>query len=153
MESTFHMLIYRVFHTNRNCNRRRLVELGLGSGQPKILVYLAEHGGCSQKELAKYFEIDPAAVCRMLDAMEKRGLISRRTLDGGRRPGLIEITEKGLEIEKKWQEQCSVTQEHMLRGFSAEERQKFAEYMKRAYDNLNAYLEEGKMVNGTEKDK
>ncbi len=152
MESTFHMLIYRVFHTNRNCNRRRLVELGLGSGQPKLLVYLVEHGGCSQKELAKYFAIDPAAVCRMLDAMEKRGLISRRALDGGRRPGIIEVTQKGIEVEKKWQQQSSATQEHMLYGFSPEERQQFAEYLKRAYNNLNAYLEEGKTADGTEED-
>ena len=51
--------------------------LGLGTGQPKLIDYLARSGPCSQKQLADYFEIDPAAVCRMLDALEKGGFVTR----------------------------------------------------------------------------
>ena len=71
MERTFHMLLYRAFHAQRNYLRPYLEEIGLGSGQPKILSYLSVQGPCHQKELAEYFEIDPAAVCRMLDSLEK----------------------------------------------------------------------------------
>ena len=66
MEQRFHMLLYRAFHAQRSRLRPRLRELGLGPGQPKLLSYLDRHGPCRQKELADYFEVDPAAVSRML---------------------------------------------------------------------------------------
>ena len=40
MERTFHMLLYRAFHAQRNFLRPSLGELGLGPGQPKLLNYL-----------------------------------------------------------------------------------------------------------------
>ena len=74
METTFHLLLYRAFHMQRSYLRPCLREIGLGSGQPKLLSYIAAHPDCRPKELADYFEIDPAAVSRMLDTMEKSGI-------------------------------------------------------------------------------
>ena len=71
MEPTFHLLLYRAFHAQRSYLYPRLRELGLGPGQPKLLEYLGSHGPCAQRELAEYFEIDPAAVSRMLDTLQK----------------------------------------------------------------------------------
>ena len=73
MENMFFMLLYRSFHSQRNYLRSCLGDSGLGAGQPKLLVYLSGRGSCSQRELAEYFEIDPAAVSRMLYSMEKSG--------------------------------------------------------------------------------
>ena len=69
--------------------------LGLGTGQPKLIDYLARSGPCSQKQLADYFEIDPAAVCRMLDALEKGGFVTRTAGRTDRRTGAVELTAKG----------------------------------------------------------
>ena len=66
MENTFYMRLYRTFHAQRGYLRSHLGLSGLGNGQPKLLVYLAGQGPCSQRQLAEYFEIDPAAVSRML---------------------------------------------------------------------------------------
>ena len=85
METTFHLLLYRAFHMQRSYLRPCLREIGLGSGQPKLLSYIAAHPNCRPKELADYFEIDPAAVSRMLDTMEKSGFIVRRADDRNRR--------------------------------------------------------------------
>ncbi len=43
MKPTFHLLIYRVFHAQRNYLRPLLGEIGLEVGQPKLLAYLSEH--------------------------------------------------------------------------------------------------------------
>lgn len=75
MERTFHMLLYRAFHAQHNFLRPSLGELGLGPGQPKLLNYLMNRGPCRQRELADYFEIDPAAVCRMLGLACKRAAL------------------------------------------------------------------------------
>ena len=39
MERTFHMLLYRAFHAQRNYLRPCLGEAGLEVGQPKLLEY------------------------------------------------------------------------------------------------------------------
>ena len=135
MERSFHMLLYRTFHAQRSFLRPSVTELGLGTGQPKLLTYLALHGPCAQKELAAYFEIDPAAVCRMLDTLERGGFVQR--LPGpDRRGGKVQLTEKGRQVQAAWIRRCRGMERAMLRGFSPEERGQFADYLSRAYHNL-----------------
>lgn len=136
MERSFHMLLYRAFHAQRSYLGRHLAEIGLGAGQPKLLTYLVNHGPCSQKALADYFEIDPAAVCRMLDAMERNGLIVRTAAKHDRRSGLIELTDAGRQAQSAWQVRCDALQQQMLRGFTEEEASLFSQFLNRAYRNL-----------------
>lgn len=137
MERTFHMLLYRAFHAQRNYLRPCLGEAGLEVGQPKLLEYLASHGPCPQRELADYFEIDSAAVSRMLDALERGGFVTRRQNEQSRRSNLVELTAKGLRANQIWQTRCREMEEEMLRGFSPEERAQFADYLARAYQNFH----------------
>ena len=143
MERTFHMLLYRAFHAQRNFLRPSLGELGLGPGQPKLLNYLMNRGPCRQRELADYFEIDPAAVCRMLDCLQKSGFVTRRADGQSRRRDVVELTEAGRQINLDWQRRCRVMEEAMMSGFNPEERRQFADYLSRAYRNLRAEREEG----------
>lgn len=144
MERLFHMLIYRTFHAQRSYLRPVVTELGLGTGQPKLLTYLAKFGPCSQKELAAYFEIDPAAVCRMLDTLERNGFVNR--LQGAdRRGGQVQLTDQGRRAQAAWADRCQVMEQTMLQGFSDEERAAFSNYLSRAYRNLR--LAQGKEDN------
>ena len=101
MERTFHMLLYRAFHAQRNQLRPCIGRIGLEVGQPKILTYLAKNGPCPQKQLAGYFEVDSAAVSRMLDSLEKGGFITRRLSAHSRRSNLVELTEKGCAASRR----------------------------------------------------
>ena len=142
MERTFQMLLYRAFHAHRNRLQPCLRELGLGPGQPKLLSYLSVHGPCRQRELAEYFEIDPAAVCRMLDALEKGGFVVRQSGAGGRRCERFALTEAGVTATGRWRARCQAVEEEALRGFTPEERDRFSDYLKRAYQNLHRGEEE-----------
>ena len=130
------MLLYRAFHAHRGVMRPRGAALGLGTGQPKLIDYLARCGPCSQKQLADYFEIDPAAVCRMLDALEKGGFVTRTAGRTDRRTGVVELTDKGRQAAGAWQQAAAETEERMLAGFSQKEREQFAGFLRRAYRNL-----------------
>ena len=143
MEKSLHMLIYRIFHAQRNYLRPSLAKYGLGSGQPKILNYLSVHGACCQRELAQFFEIDPAAISRMLESMEKGGFISRSTDDVNRRADVISITEKGEEAYGRWREDCTAMQEIMLRGFTEEEKRALSDSLLRIYANLSSAESKG----------
>ncbi len=136
MERTFHMLLYRAFHAQRNYLRPCLNEIGLEVGQPKLITYLANHEPCRQRELADYFEIDSAAVSRMLDSLEKGGFITRKVDEGSKRSNLITLTDKGRQAQLSWQEHCRDIEEIMLKGFSAEEKARFGDFLFRAYQNF-----------------
>lgn len=136
MERTFHMLLYRAFHAQHSALRPCLARLGLGTGQPKILGYLSRNGASSQRQLADYYDVDPAAVCRMLDSLQKGGFVSRRPDDTDKRRDLVELTTAGREAYRRWQDCCQDMEERMLDGFTQEERERFSRYLIRAYRNL-----------------
>ena len=143
MERTFHMLLYRAFHAQRNALRPHLGELGLGAGQPKVLGYLIRNGASRQRQLAEYCEIDPAAISRMLDSMQKGGFVTRRADDQNRRCERIQVTDRGREAYEAWEGFCGEMEQQMLVGFTAEERAQFADYLSRAYRNLKEGGESG----------
>ena len=74
MESLHYLLMKA--HTTLN---RKIVagvgELGLTSGQPKVLDYLNRFGERDQKTIAAYCEIEPATVGSILTRMEAAGLL------------------------------------------------------------------------------
>ena len=136
MERSFHMLLFRAFHARRSYLGPSLKELGFGSGQPKLVDYLDRRGPCRQRELSDYFEVDPAAVSRMLSSLAKRGYVVRRADGANRRRDLVEITPLGREAVAKWRVRCREAEDVMLRGFTEEERARFADYLSRAYQNF-----------------
>ena len=131
----FHMRLMRAFHAQRTYLRPRVDELGLGPGQAKLLVYLSVHGQSSQRDLATFFECDPGAVSRMLDALERAGFVTSAP-GHDRRTKLAELTEAGRAAAHAWDEVCAAEQEVMLAGFSPEERATFTDLLGRARANL-----------------
>ena len=134
MERSLHILLYRTFHAQRNYLRPSLQELGLGTGQPKLLAYLSAMGPCHQKQLADYFDVDPANISRMVDSLERGGFVARRT-DGRR--DLVEVTARGRDASAVWQARCRQMEAVLLQGFTPEERERFADYLVRAYQNIH----------------
>lgn len=139
MERTFHMLLYRAFHAQRNALRPHLGELGLGAGQPKVLGYLVRNGASRQRQLAEYCEIDPAAISRMLDSLQRGGFVARQPGGGNRRCEEIVVTDRGRAAYETWQGYCREMEGQMLSGFSDQEKAQFAEYLTRAYRNLKSW--------------
>ena len=131
----FHMRVYRLFFAQRAFLRPRLASLGMGPGQPKLLVYIASHGPVTQREVADYFETDPASVCRMLDALERSGFVTVRQ-GKDRRTRELTVTDRGLAAAASWDLCCDEETDVMLAGFSPEERERFADYLERAHANL-----------------
>lgn len=136
MEQTLHMLLYRAFHAQRGELRPSLNRLGLGTGQPRILGYLVRNGAASQKELADYSEVDPSAISRMLESMQKGGFITRKASENDKRSGVVDITELGRKAYAEWRNDCDIVEERMLKGFNDEEKTELMNLLKRVYTNL-----------------
>lgn len=91
---THSMLSRRIFY-------RAQSELGLSSGQPKVLDCLLDNEGSDQKTIASICEIEQATLGSILTRMEEKGLIERKQMKGNRRSLFVYLTENGRAVAKK----------------------------------------------------
>ena len=66
---------------------------GLLPGQPKVLEYLHEHDGCTQKQLGEGCALDKSSITGLLTRMDQQGLVRRQTAADDRRVSLVCLTE------------------------------------------------------------
>jgi MarR family transcriptional regulator for hemolysin len=64
---------------------QRACALGLTLPQCKTLVYLADHEGISQAQLAELTDLEPMTLVRTLDCLESHGWLERRSDPADRR--------------------------------------------------------------------
>ena len=140
VEYAIHTLLSRTAHVVQNYLRPYLSKLGLSPGQPKVLRCLMTRGPCSQRELADSCEVDPAAICRMLDSMERSGFLERRPSPTDRRMGEVALTEKGRQALVDWDSQLEHLEDRMLQGFTDRERAQLVDFLARAYRNVGGRL-------------
>jgi DNA-binding MarR family transcriptional regulator len=82
-------------------SQRTLVELGVTGSQAWIL-HLIASGRCrNPSDIAQECEIDLGAVTRLLDRVEKRGLLQRMRSTKDRRVVQLELTEQGTSVAKR----------------------------------------------------
>ena len=107
MDESLHYLIM----ANQMLVQKSLLEntkkIGLTIGQPKVLDYLKDHDGSSQKDIAQGCFLEAGSLTSILNRMEENGLIERKILNGNRRTFHIFMTEKGKESQKKVDETFS----------------------------------------------
>ena len=114
----------------------QLKDTGLTLGQPKVLDYLKDHDGASQKEIAAGCLIEAGSLTSILNRMEEKGLIERKMLNGNRRTFHIFMTESGKKNQKLVEETFEKIEETALNNISEEEQKVFMEIFHRIYRNL-----------------
>ena len=135
----YRMLLFRASHAQKQLLHPYMASIGLGTGQPKLLSYLAENGSCTPRELADFYELDPAGVSRMLDALERKGFVSFAPHADDRRCKVVSLTSEGERVARAWNAACVEEARAMLDGFTPKEREAFAGYLRRAHANLRTY--------------
>ena len=71
---------------------------GLSSGQWKIILALSIEDGFSQKDLAERIFVDSTTLVPIIDSMEKKGLVERRTDPKDRRNNRIFLSGKSKSL-------------------------------------------------------
>lgn len=74
--------------------------------------------GLTQAELSELLSVSPATLTRLLDAMESRGMISRRALIGDRRAKLVFIEDQGRRDLAELDCAASAMRDHLFAGVS-----------------------------------
>ncbi|XUY26745.1 MarR family winged helix-turn-helix transcriptional regulator [Agrobacterium sp. rho-8.1] len=113
---------------------RRAVAIGFSPGQFPVLLELWNEDGLTQRQLLDRVDVEQATLANTLARMDRDGLIDRKPHPRDRRAQIIELTEKGRELEVQAIAASKDTDDTMLAGLLKFERQLLLEYMGRTID-------------------
>ncbi|UHS57961.1 MarR family transcriptional regulator [Agrobacterium vaccinii] len=117
---------------------KRAAALGFSPGQFPVLLELWNEDGLTQRQLLDRVEVEQATLANTLARMERDGLIERKQHPRDRRAQIIELTERGRELEQQAISASKSTDDAILAGLLRFERQLLLEYMGRAIDAAKA---------------
>lgn len=102
-----------------------------------VLNKLFLNGGLSQSELAEQTWKDKPTITRILDTLEKRGLVVRGRDQADRRRYRVHLTMAGVELRDKLLDVTRAQGERLAKGFDEQE----IEGLRRSFDRMLSNLE------------
>jgi DNA-binding MarR family transcriptional regulator len=114
---------------------RELAPLDITAAQYVILATLAEGPTDSASGLCKGVSYDPGAMTRMIDRLERKGLVRRIRCPDDRRRINLELTLEGKAVYPRLIESAVAVLNRYLRGFSRDEITQFETFLKRMLAN------------------
>ncbi|GAK70661.1 putative MarR family transcriptional regulator [Agrobacterium rubi TR3 = NBRC 13261] len=117
---------------------KRAAALGFSPGQFPVLLELWNEDGLTQRQLLDRVDVEQATLANTLARMERDGLIERKPHPRDRRAQIIELTDKGRELERQAIAASRDTDDAMLAGLLKFERHLLLEYMGRTIEAARA---------------
>ena len=128
--------MHRLELLRRIKTRSLMADSGLHPGQPRLLFYIHEHPGCTQKEAADELDITPASAAASLKRLEKTGFVSRVPDARDARRNRLYITEDGDRRMAENLRQFGSMDEKMFAGMGEDEVEAFRKACEKMFDNL-----------------
>ena len=136
MQNTLHYLLMANHMTFQKQLFANVKSLGPTTGQPKVLDYLQDHDGSSQKEIAKGCHIEPATLTSLLAGMEKKELITRSMKEGDRRMLYVSMTKKGWKLQAQINAEFSRLEQMAMQNMSEEDKAMLIQLLSQIYENI-----------------
>ena len=88
-----------------------------------ILLHLARNGDRDifQRDLEEVFSVRRSTMSSILQRMEEKGLLTRRTVHSDARLKKIELTEKGKRLHRQMEDSIDRMEDKLIQGLSEEE--------------------------------
>lgn len=117
-------------------NRRTFEAITGNNG--RIICFLSEHEGLDiyQKDLEDEFGITRSTASRVIQLMEQKGLVERRSVAHDARLKKLVLTERSRELSHAMQREGDDMERLLLRGFSPEEQTQLCRFLERMMRNL-----------------
>jgi DNA-binding MarR family transcriptional regulator len=138
LEKALAYWIHRVYQASRNDMFRRFREEGeeITPEQWIVLVRLWEEDGRTQTELGASTYRDRPTMSRILDGMERAGLVERRADPASARVWRVHLTPRGKTIKKKLVPIAHELVERTQRGIPEEDLVTTRQTLSRMFSNL-----------------
>lgn len=96
-------LVYNIIHGEISTFLR---QYDLTTGKLNVLLVIRHQGGeegISQVDVSKHLIVTPSNMTKMIDKLEKDGMVVRLALEGDRRVNILRITKMGADLlDKVW---------------------------------------------------
>lgn len=137
VEESLGFIINRTNQKLSNYLTRRFKPYDITPEQWGLLNRLWEKDGVSQKELSETTVKDQTTVTRILDKLERKGLVKRQTNPDDRRIFLIFLTDEGRSLEDKLVPIAYEVLDEALQGLTQEEVQQMKVLLNKIFENVN----------------
>ena len=107
-----------------------------------VLYYLWLKDGVNQQELCNATFKDKPSKTRLIDNLEKQGLVVRSASREDRRINIITLTEKGRQLDEATQSIVTETKNAALQGFTNEEVETAQNLLNKVFNNIKKSLDE-----------
>jgi len=107
-----------------------------------VLYNLIDQDGINQKKLSGKVDKDQATLARILDILEGRGYVVRRTTEKDRRAFLVFITDEGKLKVKTVSKRLGVVHNRIIEGIPANKVDIFIDLIKQMNENLKQLMDE-----------
>ena len=135
---TFGFLVTDVTRLMRKVFDRRAARFGLTRAQWRALKRVSHEQGLTQNELAEYLEMEPIAVGRVIDRLQKASFIERRADPQDRRVWRLHITTKAHDVVDDMEQISSELFKQAQRGIAVADMKIMLEVFTRMKQNLVA---------------
>ena len=126
-------LVYALRRTALNRERERL---GQRLIPVPLMVYIMEHPGCTQGEVADWLYISPASVAASCKRLESEGLLERRVDPVNRRKNQLFVTEEGKDLTLEKQAMLERVNDRAFKAIPDEDLRVFSGVLDQMMDNL-----------------
>lgn len=140
---TFGVLITDVTRLLRKHFDRRAVRFHMTRAQWRALKRLHRDEGMRQNELAEQLEMEPIAIGRVIDRLQKAGFVERRADPVDRRAWRLYLTPRAHGVVDDMEQISYELFRQAQRGISATDMKAMMSMLTRMKDNLNALDESG----------
>lgn len=108
-------------HAWRTALDRRLRPLGFSHSRWLLLLHLSRNDGCTHRELAQSMGIEAPSLVRLVDRMEREGLLKRCASETDRRVKHLRLSDEGKTVVGEIRSHAAELRNEVLGGLSAEE--------------------------------
>lgn len=132
----------RVNKKHRRTLEGKLNSTGVFRSQHQLLMFIVDHPGVSQKELARQQGVSTATIAVSLKKLEQGGYVTRIADPKDNRYNQICVTEKGMDVARWSVSIFREIEKAMFQGFSQEDFQVLGQLLDRIYGNLEVFVSE-----------
>jgi DNA-binding MarR family transcriptional regulator len=129
--------LLQVHRAHRARAEAALGKLGLHPGQEMLLLRLWTEEGIPQSQLAASMEVEPPTATKMLQRMERAGLIERRPDPEDARISRVYLTERGRALEQPVMEVWKHLEEQTVAGLTLTEQALLRRLLMQVLTNLS----------------
>jgi len=130
----------RMVQIGRMCVNKGLKEIGLGSAEADVLMFLYSVGdGVRQDDIVAGIEVSKAAISRTIKSLEKKGYVARKQNLCDRRSYVVWLTERAWKAEVLVKRQYEDLVNAACLGIPEEKVKEVVELFKHVVDNIEKY--------------